>query len=83
MQDTELSAATEEAVSETIPEEEEHVPEVEAVVEEAEPDDVPDDESKHEDSDNSYPDSPIIEKTPSTLNQENPIFREVTVSGGD
>lgn len=64
-------------MSETIPEEEEHAEqaadeEIKAV--------TPEDNDKGE-SDNSLPDSPVIET--SSLPDKNPIFREVTVTGGE
>lgn len=57
-----------EEVSETIPEEEEH----------AEPAPEP---FSDKGSDNSAPDSPVIESAP--LPDQNPVLREVTVSEGE
>lgn len=78
LQDTELQTSSRtsstEEVSETIPEEEEHAAEEELKAV------TPEDNDKG-DSDNSLPDSPVLET--SSLPDKNPIFREVTVTGGE
>lgn len=81
LQDTQLQtssrASSTEEVSETILEEEEHA---EQAAEEEIKAATPEDNDKG-DSDNSLPDSPVLEA--STLPDKSPIFREVAVTGGE
>lgn len=71
-------------MSETIPEEEEHAEQAAAAAADEDDEELkavtPDDNDKG-DSDNSLPDSPVLET--SSLPDKSPIFREVTVTGGE